>query len=111
MATTTVKPIQEIYSEGMSEVNKIIAQGDAAQREVAEQTLDDLTAMMLAFTLNTVQERTALLTGLINELRQVIEAVETDPPYANAVKGLTRVIDIARTRLTKEKKDLLPEEG
>jgi hypothetical protein len=111
VATTTVKTIPEIYSAGMSEVGKIVAEGNADQRDVAQQTLDDLTAMMLAYTLESVQNRTALLTGLITELGQVIDAVETEPPYANAVKNLTKVIDMARTRFTKEMKTLLPEEA
>lgn len=105
----TQKPISEIYSAGVAEVSRVIAEGNADQRDVAQQTLDDLTAMMLAHTLDTVQGRTALLTGLIAELSQVIDAVKTKPPYDKAVKSLTKVIDAARTRLAAEKKDLLPE--
>lgn len=102
------KTIPDLYSEGMREVNRIIAQGDADQRKVALQTLDDLTAMMLAHTLETVQGRTALLTGLIAELTQVIDSVKVKPPYADAINGLTSVLDGARKRLTQEKKTLLP---
>lgn len=105
---STAKPIPEIYSAGMAEVNRIVAEGNAEQREIALKTLDDLTSMMLAYTLETVQGRTALLTGLIAELGEVIDAVKTDPPYANALKNMTKVVDAARTRLEKEKKNLLP---
>ena len=107
----TKQNIKDIYRAGLDEVAQIIAKGNLEQIEVAEQTLDDLTAMMLAYTLESVQERTALLNGLIAELEQVIDAVETTPPYANAVKNLTKIIDIARTRVTKEKAKLLPPEG
>jgi len=102
------KSIQQLYTEGMQEVSKIISHGSAAQREVALQTLDDLTAMMLAHTIETVQGRTALLTGLIAELTQVIEAVNVQPPYMGAVKAVTKIVDSARSRLAAEKKKLLP---
>ena len=102
------KSILDIYNEGMDEVNRIIGEGTPAQRKVAKQTLRDLTSLMFAYTLEDVQGRTALLNGLIAEMSQVIDSVQVDPPYDNAVKGLTKVIDSARTRLAKEKKTLLP---
>ncbi len=109
--TGTQKTIPKLYSEGMREVNRVVAQGNAAQRELALQTLDDLTAMMLAHTLEKVQGRTALLTGLIAELTQVIDSVKVQPPYADAIEGLTKVVDGARKRLATEKEKLLPPEA
>lgn len=103
--------IQDLYTSGIQEVNKIIANGDSGQRDVAMQTLDDLTAMMLAHTLETVQGRTALLTGLIAELTQVIDSIKTKPPYVRAMDAVAGIIDGARTRLTQEKKNLLPANG
>ena len=103
--------IQSLYAAGIVEVNKVIADGDSAQRKLALTTLDDLTAMMLAHTLESVQGRTALLTGLITELTEVIEAVEVKPPFAGAVATLTGLVDSARTRLAAEKKKLLPADG
>ena len=108
-----VLPISKICGDtksldGMDEVNRIIGEGTPAQRKVAKQTLRDLTSLMFAYTLEDVQGRTALLNGLIAEMSQVIDSVQVDPPYDNAVKGLTKVIDSARTRLAKEKKTLLP---
>jgi hypothetical protein len=105
------KSILDIYNEGVLEVNRIIGEGTPAQRKAAKQTLRDLTAMMLAHTLEDVQGRTALLTGLITELTEVIESVKTRPPYLDAVAGLTKVINGARTRLAKEKENLLPANG
>ena len=82
-----------------------------AQRSAALQTLDDLTAMMLAHTLDTVQGKTALLTGLIAELTQVINAIQVAPPYAQAVETVVAIVDKARVRLTAEKKNLLPSDA
>lgn len=107
----STESIQDLYTSGIQEVNRIISSGNKAQRDIALQTLDDLTAMMLAHTLETVQGRTALLTGLIAELTNVIDSIETKPPYADAMKAVTGIIDGARTRLTHEKKTLLPANG
>lgn len=103
--------IQGLYTAGIQEVNHIIASGNKSQRNTALQTLDDLTAMMLAHTLETVQGRTALLTGLISELTQIIEAIQTAPPFLEAIDAVTGIIQGARARLAVEKKNLLPAEG
>ena len=99
--------IRDLYNDGLQEVVKIIQQGDPAQQETALQTLDDLTAMMLAHEIATVQGRTALLTGLIAELTQVIDGIQTHPPYLDALKSVTTIVDAARERLKTEKKNLL----
>ncbi len=105
--TQNATNIRDIYNQGIQEVTKIIQQGDEQQQEAALQTLDDLTAMMLAHEIGTVQGRTALLTGLITELTQITESIEDHPPYQNALESVTAIVDQARATLSIEKKDLL----
>lgn len=104
---TNANAIRDLYNEGIMEVTKIVQQGDEAQQEVALKTLDDLTAMMLAHTIETVQGRTALLTGLISELTQITDSIKVNPPYAEALDSVTAIIDKVRVGLAKEKKTLL----
>ncbi len=103
------KAIRDRYNEGIQQVCRIITSGNAGQeqRDTALQTLDDLTAMMLAHTVESVQGRTALLTGLISELTQVIEGIQADPPYEGALDQLTALVDAVRTQLDAEKRNLL----
>lgn len=104
---TNANAIRDLYNEGIREVTKIVQQGDEAQQAEALKTLDDLTAMMLAHTIETVQGRTALLTGLISELTQITDAIEVDPPYAGALDTVAAIVDKVRVRLAQEKKTLL----
>lgn len=104
---TNANSIRDLYNEGIMEVTKIVQQGDEAQQEEALKTLDDLTAMMLAHTIETVQGRTALLTGLISELTQITDSIKVRPPYVGALDSVTTIIDKVRVSLAKEKKTLL----
>jgi len=58
--TNWQRSIRRLYTEGMQEVSRIIGEreSDTDWRGVALRTLDDLIAMMLAHTLETVQGRT-----------------------------------------------------
>ena len=79
----------------------------AAQTRVAKQTAKDLTSLLVAHTLETIEGRTALLSGLIVELNQVIGAVRANPPYQDAISSLTTVLTKAEKLFKKEKKALL----
>jgi hypothetical protein len=92
----------------MREVNKVLYSGNEAQQKVAMQTLHDLTTMMMAHNAVSAEGRTALLTGLIAELTQVVESVRVSAPYANAIGGLTTIIDGTRKRLEGELETLIP---
>ena len=85
--------IKQLYDEGMAEVFSIVGSMDstAKQRKVARETAKELTAMLVENTLETINGRTALLTGLIKELNRVIAAVETAPPYADALENFTKI--------------------
>ena len=108
-AKHTNEAIRDAYDEGMRAVQKILfsTKSTAIQRKTAKQTLKDLTAMLLANTLKTVEGRTALLSGLIVELNQVIDKVQTKPPFSNAMSGLTTTLTKAHKLLNGTKKGLL----
>jgi len=109
MPTDPKKSVKQLYDDGMAEVFMIVGSLDstAAQRKVAKQSAKDLTAMLAAHTLQTIEGRTALLAGLIVELNQVIEAVQTKPPYLEVVTNLTGIIGKAQKLFTEEKKSLV----
>jgi len=103
------KAIKELYDEGMLEVQRVLFSLDstAAQRKVAKQSLRDLTTLLLAQTIKTVEGRTALLTGLIVELVQVIEKVQLKPPFQDALDKLNGVLGKAHKTLAEQKKKLI----
>jgi len=105
----TAKDIRDVYRQGMHEIQKILGSVNSTQAQIdtASASLDDLTAMMLKQTIDTVQGRTALLSGLIVELNQVIESVKVKPPSADVIGNLTAVLDKAQGLFSEEKKDLL----
>ena len=109
MATDTKKSIKELYDEGMAEVFKIVGSLDAtpAQREAAKQTTRDLTSMLVSQTLQSIEGRTALLSSLIVELNEVIDAVQTHPPFVGVIENLTTVLTKAEKLFEAEKKHLV----
>jgi hypothetical protein len=103
------KSIKEAYDEGIAEVFMIVGSLDATptQRRLAKQTAKDLSSMLVAHTLQTIEGRTALLAGLIVELSQVIDAVQLKPPYEEAVKNFTGLLAKAQGLFKEEKKALV----
>jgi len=103
------KSIKQIYDEGMAEVYKIVGSLSSTpeQRQAATQTAEDLSSMLVAHTLDTITGRTALLSGLIVELNQVIGSVNINPPYLDAVNNLTNIIAKAGVLFAAEKKNLV----
>lgn len=102
------KSIKQVYDEGMAEVFRIVGslESTTEQIKIAKQTAKDLSSMLIAHTLDSINGRTALLTGLIVELNQVIDAVQTKPPYEGALSNLTGVLTNAQKLFAEEKKDL-----
>ena len=100
--------IKQVYDEGMAEVFKIVGSLESTpeQIEIAEQTAKDLSSMLIAHTLDSINGRTALLAGLIVELNQVIDAVQTKPPYEGALSNLTGLLTSAQNLFAEEKKGL-----
>ena len=105
----TKKSVKAVYDEGMAEVMKIVGsiKSTPAQKKVALQTSKDLTAMLLAHTLGSIEGRTALLSGLIVELNQVTDSIKVKPPYAGALTGFGKIIGKASKLFDSEKKNLL----
>ncbi len=103
------KSIKRIYDDGMAEVFKIVTalKSTPAQVRTAKRTAKDLSGMLLAHTLKTIEGRTAVLSGLIVELNQVIDSVRTKSPYAGAFAKLTGVVTRAQTLFKEEKKELI----
>lgn len=96
--------IKKSYDTGMGEVQRILfsTQSTSAQKKAAKKSLDNLTAMLLAYTVSTVEGRTSLLAGLIVELSDVIAKVETRPPYTEAVTKLSGILNNARRLFNSE---------
>jgi hypothetical protein len=105
---TDAKSIKQLYDEGMQEVFKVVGSIEAsdAQRDVALQTAEDLTSLLVKHTLATIDGRTALLAGLIVELNQVIEAVEEEPESVEVLQSVTKILGKAEKLFDKEKKVL-----
>ena len=107
--STSRKAIKDAYDKGMLEVQKVLfsLNSTAAQRKVAKKSLTDLTAMLLAHTLKTVEGRTAVLAGLIVELNEVIAKVKTKPPSSATLTGMTGALTKAQKLFESEKADLI----
>jgi hypothetical protein len=101
--------IKATYDAGMAEVFKIVGSLDATleQRVAARQTARDLSSMLVAHTLQTIEGRTALLAGLIVELNDVIASIDASPPFTGAVDSLTSLLNQARILFKEEKQALI----
>lgn len=101
--------IKATYDSGMAEVFKIVGSLDATleQRVAARQTARDLSSMLVAHTLQTIEGRTALLAGLIVELNEVIAAIDTSPPFTSSLDSLTTLLTQAQILFKEEKQALI----
>jgi hypothetical protein len=101
--------IKDAYDTGMAEVFKVVGSLDATrkQRATARQTARDLSSMLVAHTLQTIEGRTALLAGLIVELTQVIESIESTPPLKESVDNVTALLGEAQALFKEEKKAMV----
>ncbi|WP_419905006.1 hypothetical protein [Kiloniella sp.] len=71
------------------------------------QSLYDITAAMHAYTLKTIEGRTALLSILINELQEVTKNIQVENPATDILEEITGLIGQARTLFKGEKENLL----
>lgn len=101
--------IKATYDSGMAEVFKIVGSLDATpeQRLAARQTARDLSSMLVAHTLQTIEGRTALLAGLIVELNEVIASIDASPPFTGALDSLTVLLNQAQVLFKEEKQALI----
>ncbi|MGF1611126.1 MAG: hypothetical protein ACFCUQ_17110 [Kiloniellales bacterium] len=100
------KAIKQLYDESIEEVQRVLFSLDAtdAERKVARQSLRKLTALLLAQTIKTVEGRTALLNGLIDELGKVIEKIKVKPPLQNVLDRLNGAVAKAKKLLDQQGK-------
>lgn len=105
MATGTKKSIKELYDEGMAEVDKIVGSLDATpdQRDAAMQAAKKLSSMLSNAALQSIENRTALLSALIDELNEVIGSIQTNSPLKGVTENLTAVLTRAQALLDAEK--------
>lgn len=101
--------IKDAYDAGMAEVFKIVGSLDATdeQRAAAQQTARDFSSMLVAHTLQTIEGRTALLAGLIVELNEVIDSIESSPPFAGSVESFTALLEGAQELFKEEKQAMI----
>jgi hypothetical protein len=101
--------IKAAYDSGLAEVFKVVGSLDATrkQRATARQTARDLSSMLVAHTLQTIEGRTALLAGLIVELHQVVESIESSPPLKESVDNVTALLEEARELFNDEKEAMI----
>ncbi len=98
-------PIQQTYNASLKKIQEILFSQSASRKEknVAEQALKDLTTAMLMHNLKTIEGRTALLSSLIVELREVIDNIQPKSPVADVAKKLTQVVNKAKKLFKTEK--------
>ena len=103
------KAIKKTYDASLAKIQAILFSQSASSEEkkIAKQSLNDLTAAMLAHNLKTIEGRTALLSSLITELREVIDSVQTGSPIAAVAGDLTGLLGQAKKLFKDEKKALI----
>ena len=106
---SNAQAIKATYDDSLLEIQKVLFSQDATpeQKDAARQSLRDLTTTLLLHNLNTIQGRTAILSSLIVELQEVIDAVQTENPLTQAVGDLTTVIGKAKILLKEEKEQVI----
>lgn len=102
-----VDDVNELFSASVTELQEILGSTDAssAQRRVAKESLRDIWLLHGAHAIQEVLGRTALLTGLISELREVIDSIERRP-FGDGLKKVEKLVTTARALYQKEKESL-----
>lgn len=100
--------IQKTYKASCKNIQKILFSQVASKKEkkLAVRALNDLTTARIAHNIKTIEGRTALLSSLIVELQETIDAIHTKSQVANVAKKLTQVVNQAKKLFKAEKKSL-----
>lgn len=93
----TEQDIIRTYLQGIAAVQAVLSDPAAtrAQKNTARQSLDDLTIMLGRFSTANIEGRSALLLGLIHELREVTDRIEPESPIAGVLDRLTEIAGTA----------------
>ena len=105
---SNTKAIKDTYDDSLLEIQKVLFSQEATpeQKEVAKQSLKDLTTALLLHNLRTIEGRTAILSALIVELQEVINSVQIENPLNTIAADLTIVIKGAKDLFKKEKEQM-----
>lgn len=93
----TEQDIIGTYLQGIAVVKAVLSDPAATrtQKNTARQSLDDLTIMLGRFSTANIEGRSALLLGLIHELREVTDRIKPESPIAGVLDQLTKVAGTA----------------
>ncbi len=93
------------YLEGIAAVKAVLSNPEASkdEKKAARQSLNDLTIMLGRFHTGNVEGRSALLLGLIHELREVTDRIQPNSPIAGVLDKITKVAGTATELLAKER--------
>ena len=101
--------IKATYDDSLMKIQKVLYSQDATadQKEIAEQSLRDLTTTLLLHNLKTIEGRTAILSSLIVELQEVIDSVKVENPLTGITNELSAVITHAKDLFKDEKQQVV----
>jgi len=93
------------YLEGIAAVKEVLSNPAANkdEKKVARQSLRDLTIMLGRFHTDSFEGRSALLLGLIHELREVTDRIQPNSPVAGVLKRFNTVLAAAGELLKAER--------
>ena len=113
MANGSGQDIKDQYDEGIKSVQGVLFSLDSTpeQQKLAEQTLKNLTSLLLDQTIKTIEGRTALLKGLIDNLNRVIVGIQVTPPLLALAQRLTGIVNKSTTLLQNVRTDFLSKPG
>lgn len=96
-SVVTEQKIIGTYLDGIAAVRAVLSDPAAGkgERKTALQSLDDLTIMLGRFSTASIEGRSALLLGLIHELREVTDRIRPGSPAAGVLDRVTRVATTA----------------
>lgn len=102
-----IDAVNEVFNESVVELQRTLGSADAtpAQRRAAKESLRDIWLLHGAHAIQEVHGRTALLSGLIAELEEVIARIEKKP-FGDALDKLTGIVTTAKRLYDEEKKVL-----
>jgi ABC-type transporter Mla subunit MlaD len=102
-----IDAVNEVFNESVAELQRTLGstEATAAQRRTAKETLRDIWLLHGTHAIQEVHGRTALLTGLISELEELIARIE-QKPFGDALDKLTGIVTTAKKLYDEEKKHL-----
>ncbi len=103
---SNIQQIKSTYDDSLMKIQEVLYSQEATteQKDIAKQSLKDLTTTLLLHNLNTIEGRTAILSSLIVELQEVIDSVQVENPLTGVMEQLTGVITKAKGLFKDEKK-------